>query len=44
MDDAPETFDSSFKGQQAEGGGVIGMLEVIIFNRLWTTTPVSFDA
>merc|ERR1719207_335907 len=21
MDDAPETFDSSFKGQQAEGGG-----------------------
>ena len=29
MDDAPETFDSSFKGQQAEGGGVVGMLEVI---------------
>merc|ERR1719389_1510577 len=24
MDDAPETFDTSFKGQQAESGGVMG--------------------
>merc|ERR1719353_2356478 len=29
MDDAPETFDTSFKGQQSESGGVMGMLEVI---------------
>merc|ERR1719486_137253 len=29
MDDALETFDSAFKGQQVEGGGVVGMLEVI---------------
>ena len=28
MDDAPATFDSSFKGQQSESGGVVGMLEV----------------
>jgi len=26
---APEIFDSSFKGQQGENGGVVGMLEVI---------------
>merc|ERR1719160_316441 len=29
MDDAPGTFDSSYKGMGAEGGGVVGMLEVI---------------
>merc|ERR1719460_2486165 len=27
--DAPETFGAPYKGQQAESGGVIGMLEVI---------------
>merc|ERR1719182_973592 len=27
--DAPETFDAPYKGQQAESGGVLGMLEVI---------------
>jgi len=26
---APETFDTAYKGQQAESGGVVGMLEVI---------------
>jgi len=26
---APEIFDSSYKGTQAENGGVVGMLEVI---------------
>merc|ERR1719194_229694 len=29
MDDAPETFDTSFKGAQSESGGVVGMIEVI---------------
>jgi hypothetical protein len=28
-DDAPETFDTEYKGLQGEKGGVIGMLEVI---------------
>jgi len=28
-DDAPETFDSSFKGQQGNAGGVVSMLEVV---------------
>merc|ERR1719428_2825429 len=28
-EDAPESFDEPFKGQQAEGGGVIDFLEVI---------------
>merc|ERR1719420_733691 len=28
-EDAPESFDAPFKGQQSEGGGVIDFLEVI---------------
>merc|ERR1719162_1681167 len=28
-EDAPETFDSSFKGQQNNAGGVVSMLEVL---------------
>jgi len=28
-EDAPETFDAAYTGQQAESGGVVGMLEVI---------------
>merc|ERR1719194_280346 len=40
MDDAPATFDTSFQGQQAESGGVVGMLEVIAsdFSRLDSDT------
>jgi len=39
-DDAPATFDKPFKGQQAEGGGVIDFLEVILsdFARLESET------
>merc|ERR1719311_1505051 len=46
MDDAPETFDSSFKGQQAEGGGVVGMLEVIAsdFARLESDTTAAEES
>jgi len=45
MDDAPETFDSSFKGQQASSGGVVGMLEVIEsdFARLESDTSSAED-
>jgi len=45
MDDAPGTFDTSFKGQQAESGGVVGMLEVIEsdFARLDSDTSSSED-
>jgi len=45
MDDAPGTFDSSFKGQQAESGGVMGMLEVIAsdFARLESDTTAAED-
>merc|ERR1719352_957345 len=43
MDDAPETFDTSFKGQQSESGGVMGMLEVIAsdFARLESDTTAA---
>jgi len=46
MDDAPETFDSSFKGQQSESGGVIGMLEVIMsdFSRLESETTAEEES
>merc|ERR1719327_2115854 len=46
MDDAPETFDTSFKGQQAESGGVMGMLEVIAsdFARLESDTTAAEEA
>jgi uncharacterized protein YoxC len=46
MDDAPETFDSSFKGQQSEGGGVVGMLEVIAsdFARLESDTTAAEES
>jgi len=42
-DDAPESFDKSFKGSQSEGGGIIGMLEVILsdFTRLDSETTSS---
>merc|ERR1719420_1538674 len=40
MDDAPGTFESSYKGMGAEGGGFVGMLEVIAsdFARLESET------
>jgi hypothetical protein len=46
MDDAPATFDSSFKGQQSESGGVVGMLEVIAsdFARLESETTSEEDS
>jgi DNA repair exonuclease SbcCD ATPase subunit len=46
MDDAPATFDSSFKGQQSEGGGVVGMLEVIAsdFARLESDTTAAEES
>jgi len=46
MDDAPETFTAPFKGQQAESGGVLGMLEVIAsdFSRLESDTTAAEDA
>jgi outer membrane murein-binding lipoprotein Lpp len=42
-DDAPESFDKPYKGNQAEGGGVVGMLEVILsdFTRLDSETTAS---
>jgi chromosome segregation ATPase len=46
MDDAPGTFESSFKGQQSESGGVVGMLEVIAsdFARLESETTAEEDS
>merc|ERR1719218_272242 len=46
MDDAPATFESSFKGQQGAGGGVVGMLEVIAsdFARLESETSAEEDS
>jgi len=46
MDDAPGTFDSSYKGMGAEGGGVVGMLEVIAsdFARLESETSAEEDS
>jgi len=42
-DDAPESFDKPYQGNQAEGGGVVGMLEVILsdFTRLDSETTSS---
>jgi hypothetical protein len=39
-DDAPETFDKPYQGNQDEGGGIMGMLEVILsdFTRLDSET------
>merc|ERR1711904_368823 len=44
--EAPEIFDSPYKGMQAENGGVIGMLEVIQsdFARLEAETTAAEDA
>jgi len=41
--DAPETFDKPYQGMGAEGGGVVGMLEVILtdFARLESETAAS---
>jgi chromosome segregation ATPase len=46
MDDAPATFEGSFNGQQAESGGVIGMLEVIAsdFARLESETSAAEES
>merc|ERR1719393_298565 len=46
MEDAPATFDSSYKGMGAEGGGVVGMLEVIAsdFARLESETTSEEDS
>merc|ERR1719247_1433226 len=46
MDDAPETFDTSFKGAQSESGGVVGMIEVIAsdFSRLESDTTAAEEA
>jgi len=45
-EDAPETFKEPYKGMQDEGGGVLGMLEVILsdFARLEAETASSEDA
>jgi len=42
-DDAPETFDKPYKGQQGESGGVVGFLEVILtdFARLESDTTAA---
>merc|ERR1719356_303133 len=44
--DAPEIFDTEYKGMQAENGGVVGMLEVIEsdFARLESDTKASEEA
>merc|ERR1719387_1877367 len=41
--DAPETFDKPYQGMGAEGGGVVGFLEVILtdFSRLESETAAS---
>merc|ERR1719152_653112 len=41
--DAPETFDKPYQGMGAEGGGVVGILEVILtdFTRLESETSTS---
>merc|ERR1719265_1659233 len=46
MDDPPGTFEGSFKGQQGESGGVIGMLEVIAsdFARLESDTSAAEES
>jgi len=43
QDPAPEIFDEPYKGAQAESGGVVGMLEVILsdFERLEAETTMS---
>jgi len=42
-DDAPETFDEPYQGNQEGGGGVVGMLEVVLsdFTRLESETASS---
>jgi len=42
-DDAPETFDKEYQGQQASGGGVVDFLEVILtdFARLESDTAAA---
>merc|ERR1719271_1843971 len=42
-DDAPESFDSPYKGNQAAGGSIIDFLEVILsdFTRLDSETEAS---
>jgi len=42
-EEAPETFDESYKGMGSEGGGVVGMLEVILsdFARLENDTTAA---
>merc|ERR1719353_2845335 len=42
-DDAPETFDKAYQGQQASGGGVVDFLEVILtdFARLESDTAAA---
>jgi len=44
--ESPEIFDSEYKGMQAENGGVVGMLEVIVsdFARLVTDTKASEES
>merc|ERR1719428_526650 len=44
--DAPETFTEPYKGMQEQGGGVIGMLQVILsdFARLEAETTSAEDA
>jgi len=45
-DDAPETFDAEFKGNQDAAGGVVGMLEVIQsdFSKLEATTAAAEES
>merc|ERR1719299_279009 len=39
--EAPEIFDSPYKGMQAESGGVVGMLEVIESDFAWLESETS---
>jgi len=43
VEDAPDTFEKPYKGLQSEGGGVVGILEVILsdFARLETDTAAA---